>query len=126
MKTLAQTIFLILMSCTLYCQDLAGEWSGTLNASGNQIRVVFYVNKNNTHYESKMESPSQNVSGISVATTNFDYPNVKFEIPILGAVYEGIMSDKGITGKWVQSGTALFLALSKSEDAGDKDMQEHK
>ena len=124
MKTLAQTIFLILMSCTLYCQDLAGEWSGTLNASGNQIRVVFYVNKNDAHYEAKMDSPSQNVIGISVATTNFDYPNVKFEIPILGAVYEGIMSDKGITGKWVQSGTALFLALSKGEDATNKDKQE--
>jgi uncharacterized protein len=126
MKILAQSIFLILMSCTLYCQDLAGEWSGTLNASGNQIRVVFYVSKTDEHYEAKMDSPSQNVSGISVAATNFAYPNVKFEIPILGAVYEGIMSDKGITGKWVQTGTALFLALSKREEATNKDKQENR
>ena len=114
------------MSCTLYCQDLAGEWSGTLNASGNQIRVVFYVNKNDAHYEATMDSPSQNVSRISVATTNFEYPNVKFEIPILGAVYEGFMSEKGITGKWVQTGTALFLALSKSEDSNSKGKKENK
>jgi uncharacterized protein len=124
MKTFAQTIFLIFTWCTLYSQDLTGEWSGTLNASGNQIRVVFYVNKTDAHYEAKMDSPSQNVSGISVAVTNFDYPNVKFEIPILGVVYEGIMSDKSITGKWVQSGTALFLALSKGEDTTNKDKQE--
>ena len=120
MKTFAQTIFLILTWCSLYSQDLTGEWSGTLNASGNQIRVVFHVNKNDTHYEAKMDIPSQNVSGISLATTNFDYPNVKFDIPTLGAIYEGIMSDKGITGKWVQSGTALFLALSKSEEATEQ------
>ena len=73
-----------------------------------------------------MDSPTQNVIGISVAITNFDYPNVKFDIPILGAVYEGIMSDKGITGKWVQAGTALFLTLSKSEGSTNKDRQEHK
>ena len=126
MKTLAQTILLILMSCTLYCQDLAGEWSGTLIASGNQIKVVFYVNKNDAQYEAKMDSPSQNVNGISVAVTNFDYPNVKFEIPILSAVYEGIISDKGITGKWVQSGTALFLTLSKGEDSNSKTKEENK
>ena len=126
MKTLAQTIFLILMSCTLYCQDLAGEWSGTLNASGNQIRVVFHINKNETHYTAMMDSPTQNVIGISVAITNFDYPNVKFDIPILGAVYEGIMSDEGITGKWVQTGTALFLTLSKGEDTTNKDKQEER
>jgi uncharacterized protein len=122
MKTFAQTIFFILTWCTLYSQDLPGEWSGTLNTSGKQIRVVFHVNKNDTHYEAKMDSPSQNVSGISVATTNFDYP----KIPILGAVYEGIMSDNGITGKWLQAGTALFLALSKGEDSTIKDKQENK
>jgi hypothetical protein len=126
MKTLALTIFLILMWSTMYSQDLAGEWHGTLNVSGNQIRVVFHVNKKDTHYEATMDSPDQNLSGISVAPANFEYPNVKFEIPVLGAVYEGIMSEKGINGKFMQSGTALFLALSKGPVPPNKGKQQDK
>ena len=117
MKTLAQTILLILMSSALYSQDLAGQWKGTLNVQGNQLRIVFHVNKTNSQYEATMDSPDQNASSTKVTNTNFSYPNVKFEISEIGAVYEGTMSDAGITGKWVQSGTALFLVLLKVEDS---------
>ena len=61
------------------------------------------------------------MTGAKVTTTAFSYPNVKFEIAGIGAVYEGTMSDKGITGKWVQSGTALFLVLVKSEEEKKRD-----
>ena len=54
------------MLSTLYCQDLAGQWSGTLNASGNQIRVVSCRSKTPPTTEVTMDSSSQNVSGVSV------------------------------------------------------------
>jgi len=121
MKTLAQTIFLVLMSSALYGQDLAGQWNGTLNVQGTQLKIVFHVNKTNSQYEATMDSPDQNTSSTKVTNTNFSYPNVKFEISDIGAVYEGTMSDIGITGKWVQSGTSLFLVLLKDVDSLDKD-----
>lgn len=121
MKILAQTIFLTLMSCTLNGQDLAGQWNGTLNVQGTQLRIVFRVDKTSDQYDATLDSPDQNASGVKVTTTNFSYPDVKFEISSIGAVYEGTMSDKGITGKWVQSGTSLFLALLKNEDSGNKE-----
>jgi uncharacterized protein len=116
MKTLALTIFLILMSPALYSQDLTGQWNGTLNVQGTQLRIVFHVNKTNNQYEATLDSPDQNVSGIKVTTTNFSYPSVKFEISGIKAVYEGTMSDKSITGKWMQSGQTFLLILSKTED----------
>jgi uncharacterized protein len=121
MKTLPQTIFLILMSCTLNGQDLAGQWNGTLNVQGTQLRIVFRVDKTSDQYNAILDSPDQNSSGVNVTTTNFSYPDVRFEISSIGAVYEGTMSDKGITGKWVQSGTSLFLALLKNEDSAFKE-----
>lgn len=117
MKTIAQTIFLVLLSSALHSQDLSGQWKGTLNVQGNQIRIVFHVNKTNSQYAATMESPDQNASSTKVTNTNFSYPNVKFEISDIGAVYEGTMSATGITGKWVQSGTSLFLVLLKGEDS---------
>jgi hypothetical protein len=115
MKTLI-TILFILTSCAAYSQDLAGQWNGTLQVQGNELKVVFHVTKNNDRYEATFDSPSQNARGIQVTTTAFSYPAVHFEISGIGAAYEGVMTDKSITGKWVQAGTALFLILLKNED----------
>jgi hypothetical protein len=114
MKTLTTVIF-FLMPVTFFSQELAGQWNGTLYVQGNDLKIVLHVNKNNNQYEATFDSPDQNANGIKVTATAFSYPHVKFEIASLGAVYEGVMSDEGITGKWVQSGTALFLMFVKSE-----------
>ena len=120
MKTLMQTVVLMLMTSIMYGQELEGQWSGALSVQGNQLRIVFHVTKINNRYEATLDSPDQNASGIKVTAANFTYPNVKFEISGLGTVYEGTMSNKSITGKWVQSGTALFLVLTKDEEYLDK------
>jgi uncharacterized protein len=114
MKTFAQTVFLILNSFVLYGQDLKGQWNGTLNVQGNEFRIVFNIAKNDAQYTATMDSPDQNTSGIPVTTVNFNSPNVKFEISTLGMVYEGILSDNKITGKWMQAGQSFPLALIKS------------
>lgn len=112
-----QTIALMLMTCIIYGQDITGQWNGALSVQGNQIRIIFHVKKTNSQYEAILDSPDQNASGIKVTAIEFGYPNVKFEISGLDAVYEGTLSGKNISGKWVQSGTALFLALVKKEDS---------
>lgn len=116
MKTLAQTIFLILMSSTVLSQDLTGQWEGTLQVQGTQFRIVFHVIKTDNQYKSTMDSPDQQVNGIPVTATNFSYPDVKFEISNIGMVYEGTLSDNRITGEWMQSGQSFLLVLSKTED----------
>lgn len=126
MKTLAQTILLMLMTTASYGQDLTGHWNGALNVQGTQLRVIIHVTKSAGQYEATLDSPDQNVSGIKVTTANLSYPNVKFEISNMNVIYEGIMSDKGITGKWSQSGTGLFLFLSKAEDSSNENKKGNK
>jgi hypothetical protein len=126
MKTITQTILLMLMTAASYGQDLTGHWNGALNVQGTQLRVIIHVTKSANQYEATLDSPDQNVSGIKVTTANFSYPNVKFEISNMGVVYEGVMSDQGITGKWSQSGTSLFLVLSKPEDPSTENKKKNK
>jgi uncharacterized protein len=124
MKTLTQTVFLILISSWSYGQEITGEWKGALEVQGTRLRIVFHVNKINNQLEATVDSPDQNAAGIKVTAVNFVYPNVKFEVSSTGGVYEGTMSsDKTITGKWVQAGTAYFLALVKSDVSPDKDIK---
>jgi hypothetical protein len=117
MKILTQTIGLILITSIMYAQDIEGKWKGALSIQGTEISIILHVDKINNQYETILESPDQNGNEIKVTTTNFNYPKITLEISSLGAVYEGIMSDKSITGKWIQSGTALFLAFLKVENS---------
>ena len=115
-----QATLFMLMTSIVYGQDIVGQWNGTLSVQGNQLRIVFHVNKANGQYEATLDTPDQNANDMEVTAASFSYPNVKFVISGLGAVYEGTLSDKSITGKWVQSGTALFLVLVKKEDSSEK------
>jgi hypothetical protein len=121
MKTLALMICVFLISSAFYSEDLKGDWNGTLVIPGGQLRLVFHVIKTDDGYKTTMDSPDQNVSGIPVTTTSFNNPNVKFEISNLGVVYEGTLTDKGITGKWMQSGQTLPFDLSRTGEAKSSD-----
>ena len=114
MKKLAHVIFLIILSSTLYSQDLAGQWNGTLHVQGNEFRIVFHIVKTDNQYTATMDSLDQNTSGIPVSVVNFDPPNVKLEITGIGMVYEGTLSDNKITGKWMQAGQSFPLVLIKA------------
>jgi len=118
---LAKVIALILMTSIVYGQELAGEWNGALTVQGNQIRLVFHVSKKDKSYSATMDSPDQGATGTTVTLTDFKYPKVKFEIGSLGAIYEGVMSQNTVTGKWLQSGTALFLILVRKEESHDNE-----
>jgi hypothetical protein len=115
MKTIIQSILFALLPWALSGQNLTGEWNGALNIQGTQLKITIHVDKPNDQYLATLDSPDQNVAGIKVTAIDFDYPNVKFEIAELGAIYEGSLTDSVITGKWEQSRTALFLVLTRRE-----------
>ena len=115
MKTLVQLFFCVLISSTLYGQDVKGEWSGALHVHGASFRIVFHVAKEDNQYKATMDSPDQNTNGIPVTSVSFNHPNIKLEILPIGMVYEGTMTDNQITGKWMQAGQTFPLILLKTE-----------
>jgi hypothetical protein len=115
MKALAETLVFILISSIMYSQDLTGQWTGTLLVQGTALKVIAHVSTFDGKYTTTMDSPDQNANGIKITNTDFQYPNVKFEIPAADAIYEGLLTGNRITGKWIQSGTAFFLELSRGQ-----------
>jgi len=117
MKTLFSFAVFIFISAAAFCQDLRGQWNGSLHVQGSELKLVFHVAKTDAAYKSTMDSPDQNAKDIVVTTTTFSFPNVRFEISPIGAVYEGVMSkdQATITGKWMQSGVTLLLILEKNK-----------
>ena len=118
-----QLIFVALISTSLYSQDIKGQWNGTLQVQGIQLRIIFHVDKIENEYKTTLDSPDQNANGIPVTVTYFNSPNVKFEIPNIGMVYEGTLADNTVTGKWMQSDQTFPVVLTKTEILPKKDGQ---
>jgi len=116
MKTLTTIVLFILMSSSLFSQDLKGKWTGTLQVQGTELRVIFHVTQTDGQYTTTLDSPDQKVTGIPIAATYFNNPGVKFESSNIGLVYEGLWADNRITGKWMQAGQSFPLILLKEED----------
>jgi len=122
MINLAQSIailILVSLSQSIYAQDLNGQWNGSLQTPGAAYRLVFHIRENGATYEATLDSPDQNTTGIPVTVTR-NRADIKLDISRIGAVYEGIVSDNRISGRWTQSGMTFPLILQKAEPPTEK------
>ncbi|MFA5557232.1 MAG: alpha/beta fold hydrolase [Flavobacteriaceae bacterium] len=112
-------LFTTLTSFVLSAQsEITGQWSGTLEVQGIELRVVFNVSQIENGYKTTMDSPDQGAKDIPIPVTVFNNPNVKFEIP--GAIeYTGALKGDKIIGTFKQSGVSLALDLTKNTSGED-------
>lgn len=114
MKKLTLIIFSILISLTIYGQDITGSWNGMITAMGKQYRLVFNISMEDTLYSSTMDSPDQGAKGIPVTTTSFENSVLKLEISNAKIQYEGTLDkDNMIKGTFKQSGYSFPLNLTR-------------
>lgn len=116
-----KTILIIIAVLTSYFasgQEILGQWNGTLNVSGTQLRLVYHINKAENGYTATMDSPDQNAVGIPIQKTTFENSVLKLEIPNAQISYEGTLNkDNIIVGKFTQGGRSLELNLSRENSS---------
>jgi hypothetical protein len=111
---------LVALSPTLYAQELSGQWNGSLETPGATFHIVFHIREKGNAYEATLDSPDQNATGIPVTTVTRKGPDIKLQIPAIGMLYEGLLSDNRISGNWMQSGMTFPLILEKATPATEK------
>jgi len=119
MKKLTFTLLAFLMMGSLYAQDIAKTWYGTLNIQGTALRVVFNISKTGDSYITTMDSPDQGVKGIPTDKTIFSGNQLIIEASKMALVYTGTYTTESntITGIFKQGSGELPLTLSaKSTD----------
>ena len=84
-----------------------GTWNGELNVMGNKVPLVFNFSTNGC----TIDSPSQGVNGIQAEKTVKEDGTIKVEVGMIGATFEGKMTDGEIKGTYVQNGFPLPLTL---------------
>lgn len=84
-----------------------GSWNGELNVMGNKVPLVFNFSTNGC----TIDSPSQGVNGIQAEKTVKDDGTISVKVGMIGATFEGKMTDGEIKGTYIQNGFPLPLTL---------------
>ena len=113
-----KTILLISLTFTLgilQAQTVEGDWSGKLNAAGQEIPLIFHFSGTDDALTATMDSPSQGASGIPVEKVSF--ADGELSLSLMGGQVLYVAQIKGETmeGTFKQGGAELPLNLSKGE-----------
>ena len=104
LRTLTSVVF-AMMAFAANAQE--GTWNGELNVMGNKVPLVFNFSTNGC----TIDSPSQGVNGIQAEKTVRDDGTISVKVEMIGATFEGKMTDGEIKGTFVQNGFPLPLTL---------------
>ncbi len=122
-------VFLVLSNATVIraarAEDVSvpvveGAWTGTLDAMGTKLRIVFRVAKHTDgSWLTLLDSPDQGVKDIPMSETVIKGDSLIFKIAAIEGIYEGCIQTDGKTalGTWKQGGVSFPLALSKTDQA---------
>lgn len=96
-------------------EKFSGIWKGDLVINESTTLLVEFIVKNEGEngYTSVLNAPDQaNLQNIPVSSFEVTGDQVVFVVAEVNGVYEGILKDGNITGKWKQQGTAFDLELT--------------
>jgi hypothetical protein len=97
-------------------ESIKGNWLGTLETSGFELRVVFKIHKeSNGKLTGMFDSPDQGVKDIPVDEIAFENGELSLNLNAILAVFEGKMNKNGLSieGLWKQGQTEFPLVLKR-------------
>lgn len=81
---------------------LDGAWAGKVNRSGVELHFVLRVMTNKRGTLASFDSPDQLAYGVGVEGFTRDGSKIRFEVALVGAEFDGTLSDDGqhLIGSW--------------------------
>jgi uncharacterized protein len=118
MKRLTLLFITMMVACSLFAQDIIGQWNGLLKVQGTQLRIVFNISKTDAGYTSTMDSPDQGAKGIKVSATTFENSILKLDVAMGGIHYEGTFNQEHqFVGEFKQGTFTCPLNLAREVQA---------
>src|ERR1700733_1760681 len=95
-----------LLGSSLYAQDIAGDWKGTISTPTLQVRVALHITKAGTGLNATLDSIDQGALGLPVSSLTLNSSTLKFTVAAANGAYEGKVAPNGgsIDGIWTQGG----------------------
>jgi hypothetical protein len=120
LKNSMLVLFLCIFNMTT-AQSIQGDWSGTLNAMGQEIPLVFYFSGEGEELKATMDSPSQGASDIPVDQVTLDGKDLEMSVMGGQIVYNAKVEGDTMKGTFKQQGMEMDLTLNRGglEKPGD-------
>ena len=118
MKQFLFAIIFIVMSISLFSQNIVGNWKGNIDVNGNEIPIVFHFNKNDAgKIDGKWDSPKQNALGLPFSAIHENGDSIHLDIAMISGSYNGkFINQDSISGIWEQNGNKIPLNFSRSTE----------
>jgi uncharacterized protein len=98
--------------------DIDGAWSGSLDAGGTKLRIVFHIKNTGEGLTATLDSPDQGGYGIAASKVTRDGTSLKIEWKNIGGAFDGKL-DKDLQildGTWSQGGGSAPLTLKRGKE----------
>ncbi len=102
---------------SLFAQNAAGTWQGTLKAGGRELRIAFKITRvDDETLKAQLFSLDQGGQSIPVSSVKQNGSAITMKIDAIGGGFEGTMNKEAtaITGTWTQGPSPLPLALARA------------
>lgn len=99
---------------------IAGDWKGTLNAGGVELRLVLHLKAADGALTGTLDSVDQGANGIPVSSAAVNGDKVKLTVDAVRGVYDGVLNADGseMKGTWSQ-GQPLELNFKRASGGAD-------
>lgn len=99
-------------------KGIEGTWQGSLKVADQELRLVVKLDKKaDGAFKGTLDSIDQGAKDLSLDEISFKEGQVRFELKLAKAVFEGKLNPEGteITGEWRQGEVKLPLTLKKTD-----------
>ena len=107
--------FVFSIASLAFAQDVTGDWHGTLNVNGAELRLLLHISKNyDGSLKATLDSIDQNANGIPVTSAALRGSTLSLKVDAVQGSYQGKVNAAGseISGAWTQ-GTPLELTFHR-------------
>lgn len=102
--------------------QVVGDWTGSLNAGGTELFLVFHITEADSTLAATMDSPDQGAYGIAASSAVFATDTLTVKFAAIGGRYVASFSEAGtLAGTWSQSGQTFPLNLTRSDGEAEDD-----
>lgn len=114
MRNFIITTFLLLLGMSNSNAQLAGDWKGSLIATGNTTEFIFHIVEKDSEYSGTMDIPAQGAIGIPLTTVILENKELTLTISQVGISFTGKVAAEQIEGSLKQGEQEFPLILTKA------------
>ena len=96
-------------------ENILGEWNGILSIGGQQLSLIFHIEKTGSAFSGSLDSPDQKAFGIKADKVTYAKDTLELIISKLGLSYKGHLDDTTISGEFTQGYYKAPLQLNRKQ-----------